>query len=215
MIVYITTNLINGKKYIGKDERNSPKYLGSGNLLRAAIKKYGRENFQKEILAYARDRADLCELEKYYIDYYSAIKSDLFYNIAEGGFGGRTVQKWQYREVKVLQLDPDTFDIIKRYDSAKEAALDNKVNYKVLSKVINGNSRSVSGKLFVKEEGFNKEKFVEDYIPKMSRYAYTVNGRRYYKKDDIWRECYSDKLALSSFRCYTHLGLIKLEKEKL
>ena len=27
MVIYMTTNLINGKKYIGRDSKNNPKYL--------------------------------------------------------------------------------------------------------------------------------------------------------------------------------------------
>ena len=44
MIIYMTINNINGKKYIGKDVKNNPKYLGSGFDLQKAIKKYGKEN---------------------------------------------------------------------------------------------------------------------------------------------------------------------------
>ncbi len=43
MIIYITTNLLNGKKYIGKDEKNNPSYLGSGKLLKLAINKHGKK----------------------------------------------------------------------------------------------------------------------------------------------------------------------------
>ena len=48
--IYITENLINGKKYIGKakyknESYKNTNYLGSGKLITAAIKKYGRENF--------------------------------------------------------------------------------------------------------------------------------------------------------------------------
>ena len=50
MIVYKTTNLINGKVYIGKDRKNNPSYLGSGILLQKAIRKYGSDNFKKETL---------------------------------------------------------------------------------------------------------------------------------------------------------------------
>ena len=45
MVVYLTTNLVNNKKYIGKDVKNNPNYLGSGALLLEDIKKYGKQKF--------------------------------------------------------------------------------------------------------------------------------------------------------------------------
>lgn len=39
MIIYLTTNLINNKKYIGSTNNNNPYYLGSGVYLNKAIKK--------------------------------------------------------------------------------------------------------------------------------------------------------------------------------
>jgi len=38
MVIYKTTNLINGKQYIGSDSNNNPNYLGSGTFLIKAIK---------------------------------------------------------------------------------------------------------------------------------------------------------------------------------
>lgn len=50
MIIYKTTSLINGKSYVGQDSKNRSEYLGSGLLLNKVIKKYGRENFEKETI---------------------------------------------------------------------------------------------------------------------------------------------------------------------
>lgn len=52
-VVYKTTNLINNRYYVGvhRTKDVNDKYLGSGVLLKTAIKKYGKENFTKEILA--------------------------------------------------------------------------------------------------------------------------------------------------------------------
>ncbi len=89
--IYCTTNLVNGKKYIGQDSNNNPKYFGSGVAFAGALKKYGKENFEKEILQYCINQEDLNESEIYWIDYFGAVKSDLFYNLADGGliFGKR------------------------------------------------------------------------------------------------------------------------------
>jgi group I intron endonuclease len=80
MIIYITKNLINGKKYIGKDSYNDPNYLGSGALLLEDIKIYGKENFKKEILEQCT-KENLGEREEYWIDYFNAVKLKNFYNI--------------------------------------------------------------------------------------------------------------------------------------
>jgi hypothetical protein len=50
--VYQTTNKIDGKIYVGKHQTANldDGYLGSGKLLRRAIKKHGKENFKKTIL---------------------------------------------------------------------------------------------------------------------------------------------------------------------
>ena len=85
--VYMTTNLINGKKYIGQhkscDFDNS--YIGSGSYLTNAIKKYGRNNFKCELLQKAENKEALNNLEEQYIKKYDAVNSDEFYNILPGG----------------------------------------------------------------------------------------------------------------------------------
>ena len=43
-IVYVVTNTINGRKYVGKCRHKKPGYLGSGLAITHAINKYGKGN---------------------------------------------------------------------------------------------------------------------------------------------------------------------------
>lgn len=88
MIIYKTTNLINSKIYIGQDSKNDSNYLGSGKILNYAIKKYGRENFKKEILEECKTKEELNKQEIYWIKFYNSINKSIGYNINEGGSGG-------------------------------------------------------------------------------------------------------------------------------
>lgn len=90
-VIYKTTNILDGKWYIGKDERNNPHYLGSGVYLNRAIAKYGKHNFVKEILAESKIKEELANLEIEYIQRYNAVDNPMSYNIASGGFGGNTI----------------------------------------------------------------------------------------------------------------------------
>lgn len=91
--IYITENLINGKKYIGQSkykdkEYKNKNYLGSGILIVEAIKKYGKENFSKTIIDEAYSKEELNEKEQYWIKYYNAVEDPNFYNILKGGICG-------------------------------------------------------------------------------------------------------------------------------
>lgn len=90
--IYLTTNLINNKKYIGKRQKSffDQKYLGSGVHLKAAFVKYGKENFKCEILKECFSEEELLSSEKEFIAKYNAVKDPMYYNISEGGDGGNT-----------------------------------------------------------------------------------------------------------------------------
>jgi len=87
MVVYMTVNLINNKKYIGADSKNNPKYFGSGRIIKKAIKKYGIENFNKIILEECNTLEELFNREKYWINFFDATNNDNFYNLLSGGQG--------------------------------------------------------------------------------------------------------------------------------
>lgn len=88
--IYITTNNINGKKYIGQKKYygNYEVYIGSGIALKNAINKYGKENFTREIIENCKTKEELDSREKFWIEYYNATESEDFYNITSGGDGG-------------------------------------------------------------------------------------------------------------------------------
>lgn len=88
MVVYMTTNLINGKKYIGRDSKNNPKYLGSGPGIKKALSKYGELNFEKVILEVCKSKYHLIEREEYWLNYYDAGNNPMFYNMNNFSTGG-------------------------------------------------------------------------------------------------------------------------------
>ncbi len=90
-VIYMTTNVVNGKRYIGKDQNNNPKYLGSGYLFKRALKKYGKENFVKQILDFCCSDEHMNAGERYFIALYGATSCDNYYNIASGGDGGNLI----------------------------------------------------------------------------------------------------------------------------
>ena len=86
--IYKTTNLINGKIYIGQHKSNlfDSQYKGSGVILRKAFAKYGKENFKVEIIDDSANNADeLNKLELYYIQKFNSRDSKIGYNLHCGG----------------------------------------------------------------------------------------------------------------------------------
>lgn len=87
--VYKTINKLNGKHYIGahKTSNLDDGYLGSGKLLKAAIRKYGVENFEKEILSFFKDQHEMYAYEAKLVDDKHLV-SGRTYNLKLGGSGG-------------------------------------------------------------------------------------------------------------------------------
>lgn len=87
-IIYKTTNKFNGKVYIGqKFGYARPGYLGSGKLLKIAIKEHGKGGFTRETLATAQNQEDADRLERKYIAEFNSTDRATGYNITVGGNG--------------------------------------------------------------------------------------------------------------------------------
>lgn len=97
MYVYCITNKINNKKYVGKmskSVKDSKSYMGSGKLIKKAIKKYGRENFVKEILEENVAKEELSLREMFWIQKLNT-KLPNGYNLTDGGDGSIGLKRSQ------------------------------------------------------------------------------------------------------------------------
>jgi hypothetical protein len=89
--IYKTTNLLSGRYYIGMHSTDNldDGYLGSGNRLKLAIRKYGKNNFIRVIIEFCESREELRNKESEIITLEEVAKKECM-NLAVGGKGGFT-----------------------------------------------------------------------------------------------------------------------------
>ena len=87
--IYKTTNLKNGKFYVGMHSTDNLNdgYLGSGVRLRGSIRRNGVENFKIDYLEFFNNRTDLVNREKELVNE-NLLKNFMCMNLALGGEGG-------------------------------------------------------------------------------------------------------------------------------
>ena len=90
MIIYKTTNLVNGLIYIGQkqiieteEDLLKSNYYGSGKKIKESLKFFKKENFKREVIDDSNDLDDLNKKEEYWIEYYNATNPEIGYNIAK------------------------------------------------------------------------------------------------------------------------------------
>lgn|SRR5579859_53241 len=100
--LYKITNNVNGKIYVGyhKTSNIDDGYMGSGKIIKHAIKKHGLDNFTKVILEYFENAEAMYAREKEIVDDDFLARPDV-YNLRRGGNGGfdhinknRTAEEW-------------------------------------------------------------------------------------------------------------------------
>ena len=99
-LIYKITNLINNKIYIGQHVTTNinDDYMGSGDHIKNAIKKYGIENFKKEIIAECSSFDEMNDLEGELVNQ-DFVNNPNTYNHAIGGtYGWKNCLKYKSEE---------------------------------------------------------------------------------------------------------------------
>jgi len=126
--VYKTINNINQKEYIGVHSTNnmSDDYLGSGDAIKNAIKKYGKENFTRTILKVFQDELSAFEYEGILVNENYINRCDTYNMIVGGKIPPKRYGKnhWTYRQTLELTT-PIIHNIIKLYDDGWGLAISN------------------------------------------------------------------------------------------
>lgn len=103
-IVYRTTNTINGKYYIGVHNTKNLEdgYLGSGVTLQKALKKYGPENFKREILSFHENSEAAYKRESELVTL-KECRDHNCYNCFPGGCGCRHAKKLKEESIQKMR----------------------------------------------------------------------------------------------------------------
>jgi len=129
--LYEIKNNINNKIYVGVHETNKldDGYMGSGKLIRSAIKKYGLNNFTKTILQFF-DTSEIMYLKEAEIVNESFVSREDTYNIANGGSGGSIKQNRKpfnkkHTEETKLKISKSNFNRIVSEETRKKLSQNN------------------------------------------------------------------------------------------
>lgn len=136
--VYVTTNNINNKKYVGICALHRPNhrtYLGSGKYLKKAIKKYGSSNFSREIVKYCLTQEDLIQAEIDMIKGNNCVKDSNWYNVSTGGkaslgFTGKKHKPETIAKMKANYKRPMTEETIARFQENGKIRSKNLTNFR-------------------------------------------------------------------------------------
>lgn len=190
-LIYCYTNKENGKKYIGitsrsMEEREASHIYEAKNKtnkcynapFKRAIRKYGIEGFEREVIDTTDTLENACELEKFYIKKYKTYykyKNSNGYNATIGG------ELLQCPKDKVVQIDAETLEIINIWDSVAFAEKELEIS---IYDAVNDYSRTSKNSHWVYEHNFDINTYKEEIMLKRN---YVCQISKDNKLINIWK----------------------------
>src|ERR1700722_11690485 len=109
-IIYLLTNLLNGKVYVGQTwmpielrmGKDGFNYSNSPYIFNA-IKKYGCENFKYTVLETCQTQEIADKLEEQYMMQFNSRNLEIGYNLKEGGSAGKHSEETKIKIAETLQ----------------------------------------------------------------------------------------------------------------
>lgn len=169
-VIYKVTNKINGKIYIGKTydfEKRKREHILDKNCdipFHRALKKYGLENFEWEIIDSANSNEEIIRKEIYWIKALNTcvnFKDSNGYNITLGGEGGTS---WNSRAVVQFNLDGS---YVNEYVSCAHASIETGVARHGINDAANGKAQFAGKYLWKYKDEWNGNN-IEPYVKKAS-----------------------------------------------
>jgi group I intron endonuclease len=163
--VYLATNLINGKRYVGKTmktlaaRRASHIRESSGrkpHYFQRAIYKYGAKNFTWEELFTSDNEDELFQKEIHYIEFYGTYNSEGGYNLTKGG-EGQLGYHFSEESRKKMSHCPSEETREKMSESHKQYRKDHPDYDERLTKILVGYNKSPAGRLTAAKSHLGKE----------------------------------------------------------
>jgi len=188
--IYKTTNLINGKIYVGQKKSTKflgNKYLGSGKALKKAIIKYGIATFTVELLEICETKEQLNKQERYWIKILKAQDKEIGYNIADGGIGvaGDGFKAHKHSEETKQKISKSISNYNREHRvgvSMKELCGDSYVNG------MKGKPAKNKGLIKIYNESLNTVKYIKNIEELINYPGYTVGGPKAVNADYSYLE---------------------------
>lgn len=161
--IYVITNTMNGKKYVGQSinisqrwRAHRTRYQTEDGYLYKAMRKYGLDAFTFEILVEC-DKTDLNDLEQYWIGIYQSNNPNFGYNLTAGGDAPAEIN-FKISDEEVLQI----YDLLRGGTMQAEIANKFGISQSEVSRLNTGETRAQMGFVYPIFTEKRKEYYCQD-----------------------------------------------------